>query len=98
MKKFSEVAKSEPVFEGAEYIKDKESLKGKSMEIVEFKEIESSTGKYAVVHARLNGKDISFSIGGVVYNQLKKNENELPFEASLGEEKSADGRLYYTLK
>lgn len=98
MKRFSEVDKREPVFPDTEYMTDKNELKGKQLVFIQFKEVEGSSGKYAVVQASLDGKAISFSIGGVVYEQLRRNAKELPFEAVFTEEKSADGRLYYTLK
>ena len=98
IKKFSEVAKIEPIYEGAQYITDKEQLKEKTLVFREFTEQEGSNGRYATVLAELDGKQISFSIGGVVFDQLIKNKERLPFEALLTEVKSKDGKLYYTLQ
>lgn len=97
MKKFNEIDIKKPVFQDAEYIMDKQILLNKSMEILEVQDAESSRGKYFIVLAVLEGKRVSFSIGGVVFDQLNRNREKLPFEATFTEEKSRDGRLFYSL-
>jgi len=97
MKKFSEIAKNEPAYKDAEFVKS-EALMGKTLAVKEFTEVEGSNGKYAIVLATADGKDVSFSIGGVVYDQLIKNKDDMPYEATLEQVKSTSGRIYYSLK
>lgn len=98
IKKFSDVVKNDPVYPDSEYIQDKKELIGKTFIINEFTEVEGGDGNYAVVLAEKEGKKISFSIGGVVYDQLIKAKDKLPLEVELIEQKSKAGRVYFTLK
>ena len=98
MEKFSDVVTTEPVYPEAEYMPDKKDLLGKAIILHSFTKAESSKGEYAVVLAEQDGKKISFSIGGVVFEQLVKAKDKLPLEAKLLEVKGKEGRIYYKLE
>ena len=98
MKKFSEVAKEDVAFPNARYIENKDEIKGKTLIIKDSKEIEGDKGVFSAVLANLDGKDITFTIGGVVSTQLVKYKAKMPFEAKIIEKKGKNGRLYFTFE
>lgn len=83
-----------------EFIKDKGSLFGK--EIV-FKDIvkrgEDGSDWWLVVLGDTDGKAITFSISGVVAEQLMqaKDMGLMPFKATMTKQKSSSGREYFSL-
>lgn len=101
MKKFSEFKTENIAYPEAEFFdaESKRSLLGKQIEFIAFKTAKGSQGEYAIVLAKDGSKAISFSIGGVIFNQLKDNEKNLPFIAKMVEQKAKQsGRLFMTLE
>lgn len=94
------VLSQQAVYPDAERIKENPTLLGTTLVFKEFEEREGPEGNYAVVLAERDGTDISFSIGGVVFDQLLKAKaaGKLPFEAMITEKKAEkSGRMYWTL-
>lgn len=98
IKKFSEVRKKEHIsFPNAEYIGDKEDLVDKKIVIKRFVEKDGDFEKYVTVLAGLDGKEITFSIGGNVAKLIRENKDELPYETTFTKGETKKG-VYFDLK
>jgi hypothetical protein len=101
MKKFSDLKAENIAFPEAEFInaEAKKSIMNKTLEFIDIKEAKGEKGDYLIVLAKDGSRAISFSIGGVVANQLKDNKKGLPFSAKIVEKKAkATGRMFQTLE
>tara|TARA_Y100000296_G_scaffold87211_1_gene130616 strand:- start:810 stop:1148 length:339 start_codon:yes stop_codon:yes gene_type:complete len=107
-----DIVKSEPVFPDSESVKS-ESLVGKELSIKAMSEREGDKGQFLIVLATVEGKEISFSCGGVaVVGKLRQVKDHFKLEAddsgvftfpetvevTFVERKSQGGRNYYDLE
>jgi len=98
MKNFSEIAKTAPLFPDIPRM-EMAQLMNKKIEFLQAEFLPSSFGgEFAVVLFKLDGKSFSTAIGSkVIVDSLKKYRADLPFEATVSEKKSKDGRMYQCL-
>jgi hypothetical protein len=103
VKKFSETKTETVAYPEAEFFdaEAKRSLFNKELEFIDFTPMKSAKGDYAVVLAKNGSKVVSFSMGGVIFDQLKKlkDNKDLPVIAKMVERKAKQsGRLFMTLE
>jgi len=90
----------EPAFPDAEFVQDNNTLVGQSLVFKDAVEREGKDGIYVIGLADFQGKEIAFSVGGVLADQLikAKSADVMPFKATWAARKSAQsGRMYWTL-